>query len=210
MMEYESEHVCPVCGQKFRWRHDTGDDMAIDQNPHDHAPFGQMVVCPHCGYVTADIASEVEPKVKRAVYSAEYQKIHDENPADDALYRLVYLADLIANDYIRGLNYQAASWYLAAHERKEEAAKYREKAVESYQKYLADTTPYLYHLALTVADLLRQCGRFDEARQIVSSALFDDVKGFGAKGYKMCMCYELDRIAARDSAEHLYSEVPNL
>ena len=193
---------CACCGKAFSAEIPTGFFSPVcdlDGNPHNPAIFDTALMCPHCGYVSADFTEAVDSAVRDYVFSQPYQTIgQEENLTARKLLREAAIADF-QNDPLRA----SAAWRKLAWFRREDG----EEPVSEYLQAAGRLGVYLQEnlnirLALILCDCLRQAGRFEEAED----TLRELAPWITGEELKTLFLYEQRLCDSLDCAPHSESE----
>lgn len=176
----------------------------LDLNPHNPAIYDEVIMCPHCKYVTTRIYEEVTKRKAQLVESEAYKKIWETLPFPNTVKKLLaaaYLEQNSENWRKAGHYYLKASWYLKERNVSEEKTM-REIAVQCFKVYLEENQDE--ECAILYIDCLRQLSRFEEAMEMTEFLLpYLMEKEFLRK----IVLYEQTLIKAKDSAAHSMGEV---
>lgn len=176
--------------------------MDLDTNPHNAVIYDRILMCPLCGYATDRIEDEVLFEVYEQVNSESYQKVFKDTQMDETykkLYLFAILEEIKQNYHNAGYGYLMTYWYLK--EKHANTTEVLKKAIENYEKYLADTADV--QSAIILIDCMRQSGKFEEAKETAESLLpYTE----GTTMYKFVE-YELELISQKDTESHSVKEV---
>ncbi len=211
MASYVKKNItCMCCGKKYEANMLKGysvDDDAntdLDTNPHSPALYDRVLLCPYCGYATAEPYTAISDELKALICEDNYKAVLNNKAYDDVCRKLLlagYLSVKRRNAKEAGYNYLLAYWYM-----KEkgilEFEKAREKAIKNFERYLGKNMDL--EVAMILVDLLRQNSNFDEAKETVTS-----LKTFidGNVDLEKIAVFEEKLIANNDSNIHRIGEV---
>ena len=202
--------TCMCCGKKYEvemlkgYSVDDYGEVDLDTNPHNPALFDRVVLCPLCGYATSEPYIVLSDEIKSLVYDEKYKEVLDNRFYDDCCKKLLlsgYLSVKKRNPKEAGYSYLMAYWYMRENNISG-GTKAREKAIKNFERYLLKTTDF--EVAMILVDLLRQDGKFYEAKETVLSLedyIIDDSE------LKKIVDFEKKLIAKKDSSIHKIREV---
>lgn len=202
--------TCVCCGEKYEISMMKGYSAVenscidLDTNPHSPALYERVILCPNCGYATAEPYTLIPDDIKVLVKDDNYQNILKSKQYDDTCRKLLlagYLSVKNRNAKEAGYHYLLAFWYMKEHGFAE-FEKAREKAIKNFERFLKETPDY--EVAMILVDLLRQSERFDEAMETLIS-----LKQYIANNnvLKNVSLYEEKLIKSKDSKSHRLEEV---
>ena len=203
------ELTCPFCGKTFSAKvvmsySTNGSFRSLDGDPHVPEIFDMVHLCPHCGYAFSDPKAEIDAYTRMIVRSENYQKIFQAEEVPSTARKLLLSAFMAEQKEERGkaaMQYLHACWYFRDNNLpgKGEAL---EKTIGALERYLEANVDK--NAAMTLVDLLRQKGAFDEAFETVNSL------GKFLKGEETLLkvaAFEWRQIIAGDSKPHVLGEV---
>ncbi len=205
----EREFTCPVCGDSFYAKLDTGEvphDMRLDLKPLGDAPAPWLLPdCPVCGFVVYSISmTKAElAKSKTIVFSEEYIK----NQKRSSYFRLGLLYDklgkppfMVANAFLR------ASW-----QEEKEPARLKEdleltlKFFSACAKDEKSVVEERENSQLLMGELLRRLGKFEEASAHMKG--LQKIKGFQNNFFGDVVAYQLNLCAQKDASVYEMEDV---
>lgn len=200
--------VCKHCGKEYlanmlRSTHQFR-SPDLDLNPHNPAIYDEVIMCPHCKYVTTRIDEEVSKEKAQAVDTVEYKNIWEKLSFPNTIKKLLAAAYLeqVSGDWKKaGHYYLRASWYLKERKVPEEKAM-REIAVQCFKVYLEEHQDE--ECAVLYIDCLRHLSRFKEAMEMTEFLL---PYLFEKEFLRKIVLYEQKLIRANDVEAHSLSEV---
>ena len=202
--------TCVCCGKKYETNILKGYStignscIDLDTNPHSPAVYERVLICPNCGYATAEPYTAISEEVKSLVKEDRYQEILKSKQYDDICKGLLlagYLSVKSRNVKEAGYNYLLAYWYMKENGISE-FEKARGKAIKNFERYLIKT-PDL-EVAMILVDLLRQSEQFSEAMETLTS-----LERYIANNnmLKEVSLFEEKLIKSKDSKSHRIEEV---
>lgn len=200
--------TCMCCSKKHEVNLLKGylveDVVDLDTNPHNPALYDRVILCPNCGYATAEPYTAIDDTVRVLVEGDNYKEILSKHQYDDTSKKLLlagYLSVKKRNAKEAGYNYLLAYWYLKE-KHSNDAHKACEKAIKNFERYLISNEDL--NIAMIVIDCLRQMQRFDDALETANSLesyIHDNPK------IKSILVYEKKLIINKDADTHRMSEV---
>ncbi len=197
--------VCSCCGNPFEYSKlmgFSGVGADLDGNPHDPAVYNQVVICPHCAFVSKNVGAPIEPKLLSFIRSDAYRKLAASEPDDTArkLKLAAAIADFQGDLLPAGQTYLMLSWYCR------DIGADPLPALKRAANRFSNGLQYCFDLraALILCDCLRQCGEFEE---------LDDTLAFLQPylihpQYRKIAQFEAELSSRRDREPHGESEVP--
>lgn len=91
----EKTITCMCCGKKYDvkmvkgYSVDNNEDIDLDTNPHNPALFDRVLLCPFCGYATAEPYSILPDEIKTLVGDANYKEVLNNRLYDDNCRKLL-------------------------------------------------------------------------------------------------------------------------
>ncbi len=201
---------CMCCGKIYKADMLKGysvfgnDEVDLDTNPHNPALYNRVLLCPHCGYATAEPYTMISREVKLLIKEDNYKEILKSKQYDDVCKKLLlagFLAVKIKNVKEAAYNYLLSYWYMKEHDISG-YEKARRKSIKNFERYLIKNPDF--EMAMILIDLLRQEGLFDEATETLLS-----LDGYITDNdiLKKISKYEKELISRRDSESHKLEEV---
>lgn len=192
--DFSVQRSCPVCNINFSAIAPASQSaiFTIDGRPLDGRLL-PLPECPLCGGVFGDVVfTDAELKRLAAIiWSAEYQKLR----SSDVALRYAALMQLVErSDYEIAISWLRAAW--SNEEKPELRRSCLEKSLEYFKNCLTseELTDRSFEIYIKTADLLRQLGRFDDARILLKN--MQKKNEFKQAWYPMVIKYCLELVNA--------------
>ncbi|MBC7248310.1 MAG: hypothetical protein H5T73_11115 [Actinobacteria bacterium] len=208
------KHTCALCGKKSPqeviYSTNTFGRPDLDLRPSEmmRSTMSTWVLrCPHCGYCAPSIEEAVEGAAQ-LVKGDRYRKLRNKRSypilARDFLCWSL-LAENAGKDLDAAWAALYAAWVLDDHENARGAAECRGRAADLFlqaRKKRRNPCRRTGESELLITDVLRRCGRFDEARELCEKALLRVPAGMMEK----VLLFEWKLIRNRDTERHTVDE----
>lgn len=199
---------CPCCGCGFSAAAATGfysgGGRGLDMNPRVPELEDIVLMCPCCGYASADMDEAVTDEVRACVASEGYRSLRSGISENEAVTRAYLAARLLV---LRSEPERAAETFLLGHWCAQNSGLESDPclagAIEQFSLCLEGKEDA--GAAAVLIDCMRQAGRFAEAAENAEKLLRT------AEGERLAglLEFELSLIGRRDSGAHGMDEVPH-
>lgn len=202
------QFVCPVCGKKFTAEIapdlDEPERVGLDTNTHNPLQFEKVVICPECGYSSAQYANNEDQEIIDFVNSEEYKSLLKSEWSEG--FKKWMLAGFVSKfagyHFDAGYEFMTAGWYIREFGGDTDDLVYAfNMAVSEFATYVDESNEL--KPALILLDLLRQTGDFEKATDFAFGLKDSEVDD----QTKKIIDFELECISKKDITEHYMDEV---